>query len=125
MLDVVLIMHRKAIAQELMAKLKGNKDISLIYEPDYSKANAAIRNNKAKVALIEVAESGPYDMEYCLALCEGLRTQFPECKLLLMFPEQDRRNIKKVVDAKSKKLIDDFVFYDVTIDYLISKLLSI
>lgn len=42
-----------------------------------------------------------------------------------MCPEQDEKSIKQVVDAKGKKQIDDFVFYDVTTDYLASKLLSI
>lgn len=42
-----------------------------------------------------------------------------------MCPEQDEKIIKQVVDAKRQKQIDDFVFYDVTIDYLASKLTSI
>jgi len=121
---VVLIMHRKAIAQGLMAQLQDNKDINLVYEPDYSNAKNSLRSHHAKAALIEVTESGPYDMDYCLALCKELRVQTPECKLLLMCPEQDEQSVRKVVDAKSDNLIDDFVFYDVTIDYLASKLIS-
>lgn len=54
-----------------------------------------------------------------------LREHSPECKLLVMCPEQDEKSIKQVVDSKGKKQIDDFVFYDVTTDYLASKLLSI
>ena len=125
MLDMVLIMHRKAIAQELMAKLKGNKDISLIYEPDYSRAMIAIADCNAKAALIEAAEAGLYGMDYCLTLCKKIREEKPYCKLFLMCSEQDEGSIKQVVGAKGHKLIDDFVFYDVTIDYLASKLISI
>ena len=125
MAKVVLIMHRKAIAQGLMARLQDNKDINLVYEPDYRNAKNSLHNHNAKAALIEAAESGPYDMDYCLALCKELRMQTPECKLLLMCPEQDEQSVRKVVDAKSDNLIDDFVFYDVTIDYLASKLISI
>ena len=47
-----------------------------------------------------------------------------KCMLLLMCPEQDENSITRVVEAKRKKRIDDFVFYDVTIEYLISKLIS-
>ena len=125
MTNVLLIMHRKAIAQGLMAKLKDSKDISLIYESDYSRAMIGIADCNAKAALIEAAESGPYGMDYCLALCKKLREQTPYCKLLLMCSEQDEGNVKQVVGAKGHKLIDDFVFYDVTIDYLASKLISI
>ena len=79
----------------------------------------------AKATLIEVAETGPYDIGYCLALCKELREDTPECKLILMCSEQDEKTIKEVVEAKGKNEIDDFVFYDVTIDYLTSKLISI
>lgn len=40
-----------------------------------------------------------------------------------------RHNVKaaliEVAEAKEKKEIDDFVFFDVTVDYLASKLISI
>lgn len=121
----MLIMQRKAIAEALMFKFREHPGIRLIYQPDYHSAQATIEGQNAKVALIEVTESGPYDMEYCLALCKRLRKNTPECKLLLMVPEQDEESIKQVVNPKGKKLIDDFVFYDVTMDYLTSKLLSI
>lgn len=125
MQNIILIMQRKAIAQTLMNKLQDSPDIRLIYQPDYHSAQATIEGQNAKAALIEVTESRPYDMDYCLALCKRLRKNTPECKLLLMCPEQDEESIKQVVNAKGKKLIDDFVFYDVTMDYLTSKLLSI
>ena len=124
MSNVVLIMHRKSIAQGLMIKLRDSPDIRLIYEPDYTNANIAICNHNAKAALIEATESGPYDMDYCLTLCKRLQNQTPDCKLLLMCPEQNEKSVKQVVDARGRKEIDDFVFYDVTIDYLASKLVS-
>ena len=122
---VVLIMKRKPVAQGFMHSLQYNTDIRLIYEPYYHKASLAIYNYNAKAALIEVAEAGPYDIGYCLALCKELKDSVPECKLILICSEQDENTIKLVVDAKVKKEIDDFVFFDVTIDYLISKLRSI
>ena len=121
---IMLVMQRKAIAQGLVARLQDSPDIRLIYEPDYHKAKAAIHNYDAKAALIEATESGPYDMAYCLALCQELKQQTPGCKLLMMCSEQDEEGVRRVVDAKGEKLIDDFVFYDVTIDYLVSKLIT-
>jgi hypothetical protein len=118
-------MHRKAIVQGLMDRLRDSPDVRLIDELDYQNANKAIRRYGAKGALIEAAESGQYGMIYCLTLCKQLRKQTPECKLLLMCPEQDEQSVKLVVDAKWEKQIDDFVFYDVTLDYLASKLISI
>lgn len=125
MIMIMLVMQRKAIVQGLMNRLRNSPDMRLIYEPDYPNAEAATRCYAADVALIEAAESGPYDTTYCLALCERLRQQTPRCKLLLMCPEQDERNVKMVVAAQGDKQIDDFVFYDVSIDYLASKLISL
>lgn len=122
---VILIMQRRAIAQGFMYSLRDSTDIRVIYEPYYHKANFTVNNYNAKVALIEAAESGPYDIDYCLTICKELRKQNPECKILLMCSEQDEKSVKKVVDAKGRKEIDDFVFYDVTNDYLSSKLSSI
>lgn len=122
---IILIMKRKPIAQGLMNCLKDSPDIHLVYEPYYYKTKIAIQKHNAKAALIEVAETGPYDIEYCLALCRELRENTPECKLILMCSEQDEKSIKLVVSAKRKEEIDDFVFFDVSIDYLASKLISI
>lgn len=121
---IVLIMNRKAVAQGLMDRFQGKQGICLVHESEYSNAKMVISNNNAKAALIEVAESGPYDMVYCLTLCQDLRKQKPECKLLLMCPEKDEKGVKWAIDAKAAKQIDDFVFYDVSNDYLSSKLLS-
>lgn len=122
---ILLVMQRKAIVQNLMDRMRNNPEVHLVYESDYQNAGLAILRFNAKGALIEATESGPYDMVYCLALCKQLRKQAPGCKLLLMCPEQDEQSVKLVIDAKGEKHIDDFVFYDVTIDYLASKLLSI
>lgn len=123
--SAILAMHREAIAEGLMNRLDHSPEINFIYEPNYENTNTTINSYKAKVALIEVAESGYYDMDYCLRLCKELRKDTPECKLILMCSEEDENNIKEVVNAKAKNHIDDFVFYDVTIDYLASKLISI
>lgn len=107
-----------------MNRLRDSSDVCLIYEPNYKDINLAIDFYKAKLVLIEAAEINPHDMEYCLKLCKQIRRKTPECKLLLMCSEQDETSVEQVVDAKRKKQIDDFVFYDVTIDYLASKLIS-
>ena len=122
---VILIMKRKPIAQSFMNSLEDSPDIRLIYQPYYHRSSLTIQRYKAKAALIEVAETGPYDIGYCMALCKELRESVPECKLILMCSDQDEKTIKEVIDAKGKNYIDDFVFFDVTTDYLASKLISI
>ena len=122
---IALIMRRKPIVQGLMQNLHENQGVQLIFEPDYANADVVIRSHGVGVALIEVDESGEYDISYCLALCKWLRKETPQCKLLIMCPEQDKSSVDKVVKAKQKGRIDDFVFYDSTTTYLSSKLLSL
>ena len=124
MQTIVLVMHRKPIAQSLVGRLQDNLDAQIIHASDYDNSEAIIFNSKANVVLIEAAESGDYGIAYCLELSERLRKDAPKCMLLLMCPEQDENSITRVVEAKRKKRIDDFAFYDVTIENLISKLMS-
>lgn len=123
MQTILLIMRRKPIAQSLANKLQ-SRDVHVAYEPEYDHAQEAIRSHNAGVVLIEAAESGLHNTAYCLALCKQLRTTSPQCRLLLMCPEQDKKSVLQAVDAKRENRIDDFVFYDVTIDYLATKMMS-
>ena len=97
----------------------------LCYEPDYDHVDAAIRSHQAAGALLEVSEDGRQDMGYCLALCARLRETAPRCRLMLMCPEGQAETIRRAVDAKRRGEIDDFVFYDVSLDYLAASLQSL
>jgi len=123
----MLVMLRQPVAQGLMYKLGDlsgdHPHVRVFHELDYANAEYTANSNTADVALIEAAETGEYDVFYCLALCARLRAS--ACKLLLLCPEQDEASVSAAVEAKQNDLIEDFVFYDASIDYLISKLLSI
>jgi len=124
MQTVVLVMRRRPVAQGLMQKLRGDPEFRLVFEPSYSNAEAAVRTQNAGIALIEVAETAGHDTARCLVLCAGLRETAPQCKLLLLCPEQNPAVVALAVAAKQKGRIDDFIFYDSTMEYLVSKLLS-
>lgn len=124
MSTIMLFMQRQAVVNTLMNKEQDN-DIYLIHQDNYQDANKQILINQAKAALIEVSESSKYDIHYCLNLCSLIKKSNPNTKLLLMCPDNNEANIKLVMKAKTNRLIDDFVFYDVTTDYLISKLRSL
>ena len=122
MRTVLLIMKRKSVAQGLMLKLRDVSDFQLAYEAEYVRAAATIRVHDARVALIEVAESWEYGIAYCLELCARLREETPGCKLLLMCPENSSESKHAAVDVMRSGEIDDFVYYNVSMDYLQSKL---
>ncbi len=119
---IALLMTRKPVAQGLIKKLE-RPSIRLCYESDYAKANSLVHVIGANIALIEIAETGRYDAGFCLSLCKGLHESIQSCKLLVMCPEQDESSIAAVIDSKHEGIIEDFVFYDASIDYLASKLL--
>jgi len=122
MRTIVLIMRRKSIAQGLAQAL--GSALHVVFEPSHMRAQAMARSQGAGVALVEAAESGDHGVAECLALCARLREEAPQCKLLLMCPERDRDGVARAVKAKRRGRIDDFVFCDATIAYLVSKLLS-
>ena len=119
---VLLIMRRASLAQGLMAKARDDPGLRLCYEPDYDHVDAAIGSHQAAGALLEVSEDGRQDMGYCLSLCARLRETAPRCRLMLMCPEGQAETIHRAVDAKRRGEIDDFVFYDVSLDYLSASL---
>ena len=59
-----------------------------------------------------------------LLFCEKLNEKLPNCHILLLVSQDDEVNRKMATKAKKKKLIDDFVFYDASLKYLISKMTS-
>ena len=122
---VLLIMRRASLAQGLMAKVQDAPGLQLCYEPDYANADVAIRSHLATGALLEVAEDGAQDIGYCLALCAWLREVTPHCRLMLMCPEGQAETVHWAIEAKRKGEIDDFVFYDVSLDYLAASLQSL
>lgn len=122
---VLLIMRRASLAQGLMAKVQDTPGMQLCYEPDYANADVAIRSHLAAGALLEVAEDGAQDIGYCLALCAWLREVTPHCRLMLMCPEGETEAVHRAIEAKRKGEIDDFVFYDVSLDYLAASLQSL
>lgn len=122
---VVLVIWRKTIAQGMAQRLRDDPGIHLVFEPSHSLAQAAVRSRAADAALIEVAESGEHHgIADCLSLCARLREEAPQCKLLLMCPERNQGDVSRTVEAKRAGRIDDFVFYDSSIDYVASKLLA-
>lgn len=122
---VILIMRRASLAQGLIAKVHNIPGIQLCYEPDYANADLAIRSHLAAGALIEVSEDDVHDINFCLTLCTWLRKVTPHCRLMLMCPEGQTEAVNRAIEAKRKGEIDDFVFYDVSLDYLSASLQSL
>ncbi len=122
-LSYALVIQRKLIEQALFKRLRKATGACLYCERDYARAEQLIGAHKVAAALLEVAESGAYDITLCLALCTRLKST--GCKFVLLCPEQSKQVVTAATDALKRGIIDDFVYYDSSLDYLAAKLLSI
>ena len=121
---ILLFMNRKGIAQVLLLRLSETDGVCTGFSQDYANADSIARRFCATSALIEVGEDGNFDTFYCLALCDRIHREMPGCKLLLLCSEDDKRGIANAIAARLDGTIDDFIFYDASVEYLMSKLLS-
>ncbi|HZJ85771.1 MAG TPA: hypothetical protein VFC83_01480 [Erysipelotrichaceae bacterium] len=60
----------------------------------------------------------------CL-LCDQISTHLPKCRIILLVSQHDKVNRNIALQAKQENKIDDFVFYDSSLKYLIAKLSTI
>lgn len=118
-------MQRASLAQGLITKVRNIPSFQLYYESDYSNSDIFIRTHQAAGVLLEVAENGTHDIGFCLDLCKQLRKITPHCRIMLMCPERRMDVVRRAIEAKRKGEIDDFVFYDVSLDYLVASLQSL
>jgi CheY-like chemotaxis protein len=122
MQTVILFMWRQGVIQSIAHELNGNSQIRVVTQNDYSKAEETIRCNNAGIALVEVAEAGAYDIDYCISLCARIKEL--NCRALLMCPDRDETSIVATVNARHKNIIDDFVFSDASVAFITAKLTS-
>jgi len=69
-------------------------------------------------AVIDAADAAPNEVT---VLCQTLR-QAADCRLLLLVPKAGRG---AAIRALENRTVDDFVFYDASLDYLFAKLAAI
>lgn len=77
---------------------------------------------KVDVALIDVRDGDTEKKETPLSFCQGLHQRLPNCHLLLLVSQEDSASRKMAAEAKQKKIVEDFVFYDASLKYLFAKL---
>jgi hypothetical protein len=117
----MLLMHRKVLAQAVMQTMDHLR-FDFFAEYNYENAKYSARAFLLEAAVVEVPETADDMAEYCLAKCDEIKTASPECSILLMCPEESESGRNACIEAKRTGRIDDFVFYDTSLKYLISKL---
>ena len=74
------------------------------------------------VALIDVLDCYKKEKESPLSFCEELHKSLPNCHILMLVSQDDLACREMATNAKKKKIVEDFVFYDASLKYLFAKL---
>ena len=119
---VLLIMHRRIMSDAVKRSLSGNPDFELFLNQDYKNVKDYVLTYKPDITLVEIPESNAYHPKEYLEICVEVRETAPQCKLLLMCPENSDESKRAAVESMHSGIIEDFIFYDVSIEYLATKL---
>jgi len=121
--SVLLIMHRKMLSDALIAQTSSDNRFKLTAEQNYAVAALTARACSPGIAVVEIPESGPWNSpEKCLEICDLIRQQLPSCKQVLLCSENDTESCRAAIQAKQESRVDDFLYYDNSVNYLYSKL---
>jgi len=119
---VLLLMYRKLMSDAMASALSENSEFELFLKQNYANAVSAAVRYTPGIALVEIPESDGARAHEYLQICAAIRRAVPTCKLMLMCPERSNVNKLAVVKAMSAGEIDNFVYYNVSMDYLLSML---
>jgi len=120
---VLLVMQKRMLSDALIAH--SNDDTRFIFtkEPRYASAALTAEACSPEITVVEIPESGSWkSAEKCLAVCDMIHSQLPDCKLVILCSEDDKDSYQAAIHAKQERRIDDFLFYDNSAHYLLSKL---
>lgn len=124
MSSVLLVMKRKVLADSLVRSMKDAPRFDFHTEYNYAGAILTAEVLRPTVVVLEIPESGDWTANKCLALCDRLREEHPSGKILILCPEGDPAACDATIAAVQDARINDFVFYDTSWKYLVSKLES-
>ena len=120
---VLLVMKRKMLSDALIDHAAGSSRFELLAAGNYSTAALTAESCSPEIAVVEIPESGAWKpAEKCLAVCDAIRRQLPNCKQVILCNEDDTDSYNAAILAKQENRIDDFLFYDSSVHYLFSKL---
>ncbi|MDL2294829.1 hypothetical protein LJC60_09430 [Ruminococcaceae bacterium OttesenSCG-928-D13] len=124
MKKIGFITTNKMLAQSLAAAVKGNPELEfepfLLLDPQQASLDAEVL--KLDVAVVDVIDGAAKETETLLSFCKRLRMTVPGCRQLLLVSQDDKIGQKMAICAMKSKTVDDFVFYDTSLEYLFAKL---
>ncbi len=127
MKKVALITTNKILAQSLAVAMKTIPELNFDFYLflNYQQAILDAQVFEINVALIDVTGCEASEKKTPFKFLEALHKSLPNCHLMLLVSQEDTKCRELAEHAKKNKLIEDFVFYDASLQYLMAKLESI
>ena len=122
MKPILFISTNKILGQGLSAAILTKPEIGFKWaaQLNYSQAVVGADIFHADMVIVDVVDQ--MDMEYAADICQSLRENNRAVKILLLVRPEQPIVRRKSVDAQKAGLIDNFVFYDSSLTYLLAKL---
>ena len=121
------ITTNKVLAQSLTASVEKYPDLEmkvhLLLNPHQAVLDAEVL--KIDAAIVDVAAGNPKQTSAVRQICEDLHRAVPGCRILLLVPQDITEARDIAMEAVLQKAANDYVFYDVSLDYLLTKLLAL
>lgn len=124
MKKIALITRNKILAESLAISIEAMADLNFEFFLflNFQQALLDAEIFEIDIALIDVMCNDIKEKESSLSLCKKLNQSLANCHILLLVSQEDMINRKMAAEAKEEGVIDDFVFYDASLKYLLAKL---
>ena len=125
MKTVLFVSSNKILGQGLSAAILSKPEFDFRWEAQlqYSQAIVGADVFHADVVLLDVADQ--VDMKRALEICQSLRQNSQTTKILLLVRPEQAAVRAQAVDAKNAGQVDNFVFYDSSLSYLLAMLAAL
>ena len=125
MKTVLFISSNKMLGQGLSAAFQSKPELDFLWaaQLNYPQAVVGIDIFHADVVILDIADQA--DMEQAVEICQAIRRNEQDVKILLLVRPEQAVVRKVAVDMKNTCLVDDFVFYDSSLTYLLAKLAAL
>ena len=116
-------MQKRLLSDALIAQTSNDTRFTFTTEPRYASAALTAEACSPDITVVEIPESGLWSSaEKCFVVCDMIRRQLPDNKIVILCSENDNDSCQAAIQAKQESRIDDFLFYDNSAHYLLSKL---
>jgi len=120
--NALLVLCRRVIAELVTEYMESNTNMKAHCVYRYDEARLMVSILQPIVALVEVPERHGDPVLDAFDLYDFIKEECPDCKILLMVSEQDKKGVAACVEAKQKGRIEDFIFYNASVQYMTAKL---